>query len=290
MVVFGFDSAWVDNPKAPGAICAIGFDEAAEPRFVAPRLVGFKVALAFIETERQEHGVCLIALDQPSIVPNTTGCRPAERVAGSVISFAGGGVQPANRSKTAMFGDGAPVWHFLEALGALQDPMSVPEAEVGLFLIEVFPALALLGFEPAFAGRLGAPKYNPSNRRRFRISDWRAVTASVALMATRLGLASMVHWAEAMATIEAPRKDDQDRLDTAICALVGLIWRDGSWPAAMIGDRESGFIIAPVSEPTWCRMEAVAQERGVPLRFGQRLRASDMAHTKVQKRGMQRRW
>ena len=34
----------------------------------------------------------------------------------------------------------------------------------------------------------------------------------------------------------------------AICALVGLTWRDGGWPAAMIGDLERGFIIAPVSE------------------------------------------
>lgn len=164
-----------------------------------------------------------------------------------------------------MFGDSAPVWRFIEALGAPQDPMAVLGAAAGLFLIEVFPALALPGFEPTFAVRLGGPKYNPGNRQRFRINDWRAVTATVARLAATLGLTPLVSWAEAMAAIEAPRKADQDRLDAAICALVGLIWRDGAWPAAMIGDLERGFMIAPVSDLTWVRMETAAREKRVSI-------------------------
>lgn len=121
------------------------------------------------------------------------GARSAERGAGSVISFIGGGVQPANRGKAAMFGDDAPIWRFLEAVDARQDPMAVTHAEAGRFLIEVLPALALPGFEPAFAGRFGAPKYNPGNRRRFRKADWRAVTDVVAQVAVRLDIAPMVH-------------------------------------------------------------------------------------------------
>jgi len=269
LIVVGFDSAWMDNPKAPGAICAIRFDEAAVPLFVQPQLVGFDGALAFITAERQGHRLCLVALDQPSVVPNDTGCRPAERVAASVISFIGGGVQPANRSKAAMFGDAAPVWRFLKALGAVQDPIAVAAIKAGfgagLLLIEVFPALALPGFEPAFATRLGAPKYNPGHRRRFRIADWRAVCATVARVAAGLGIAPMVAWAEAMGALETPRKADQDRLDAAICALVGLIWRDGGWPAAMIGDPKQGFIVTPVSEPTGARLERAARERQVPF-------------------------
>lgn len=68
-----------------------------------------------------------------------------------------------------------------------------------------------------------------------------------------------------MAAIKTPRKADQDRLDAAICALVGLIWRDGGWPAAMIGDLERGFFVTPVSELTWARMERGAREKKVPL-------------------------
>lgn len=203
-------------------------------------------------------------------MPNVAGGRPAERVAGGVISFIGGGVQPANRGKAAMFGDAAPVWRFLEELAATQNPMAATEAWAGMFLIEVFPGLALPGFEPAFSARLGAPKYNPANRRKFRITDWHAVTATVARVATTLGLMPMTHWAETMASIEKPKKADQDRLDAAICALVGLIWRDGGWPAAMIGDLQHGFIIAPASEPTAERMARAAREKGVPIVFPQR--------------------
>lgn len=61
--------------------------------------------------------------------------------------------------------------------------MTVTDAEAGLLLIEVFHALAKPGFEPAFALRLRAPKYNPGNRRRFLVTAWQAVTATVARLA-----------------------------------------------------------------------------------------------------------
>ncbi|WP_237400220.1 hypothetical protein [Rhodovulum sulfidophilum] len=106
---------------------------------------GITEALAFIDAQRHDHRLCLIALDQPSIVPNASGARSAERVAGSVISFIGGGVQPANRGKAAMFGDDAPIWRFLEAVDARQDPMAVTHAEAGRFLTKCSPPLRCLG-------------------------------------------------------------------------------------------------------------------------------------------------
>lgn len=169
-VVFGFDSAWTDNPRAPGAICAIACDGSSDPRFVAPRLASFEAALAFIADVGADYALRLIAIDQPTIVPNLTGCRPVERVAGSLISFVGGGVQPANRGKTAMFGDAAPLWRFKASLGASDDPERARSAESGLFLIEVFPALALPALHPPFAERLSGPKYNPANCQRRRES------------------------------------------------------------------------------------------------------------------------
>lgn len=83
--IIGFDSAWTDNPKKPGA-------------------------------------VCVIRLDQPTIVPNLTGSRPVDKVTGSLISWVGCGVQPASRAKKGMFDDAAPIWRFKSALGASDDP------------------------------------------------------------------------------------------------------------------------------------------------------------------------
>ena len=85
-VIFGFDSAWTDNPRAPGAICALIRDPGAPPRFVAPQLAGFDAALSFIDSHRAGRR-SLVALDQPTVVPNLAGSRPADKVAASVVIF-----------------------------------------------------------------------------------------------------------------------------------------------------------------------------------------------------------
>ena len=80
-IIFGFDSAWTDSPKAPGAICAIAFDDSGQVEFHEPRLVSFAAALTFIEALRKDFAVSLVALDQPTIVPNGSGSRPIDKVA-----------------------------------------------------------------------------------------------------------------------------------------------------------------------------------------------------------------
>ena len=115
-VIIGLDSAWAD--KASGAVCALVMDADGTVGFKPSEVVSFDQALAFIEAESSLCNTCLIAVDQPTIVPNETGCRPVDRVAASVISFIGGGVQPANRSRRGIFDDDAPFWRFKARLGA----------------------------------------------------------------------------------------------------------------------------------------------------------------------------
>jgi predicted RNase H-like nuclease len=85
----------------------------------------------------------------------------------SLIGWMGGGVQPANRSRTMFFGEAAPIWRFLENLAAIGDPEMARVADQGVYLLEVFPALALAAFDPAFFGRLKGPRYNPDRRKVF---------------------------------------------------------------------------------------------------------------------------
>ena len=264
-IIVGFDSAWTDAPKAPGAICALAFDGSGALTFLPPQLASFAQALEFIKAKRPDYSFCLVALDQPTIVANAAGCRPVERVAASLISFIGGGVQPANTSKLGMFCDRAPIWKFKRELGAQEEPETSRAAQAGLFLIEVFPALALPAFKGCFAQRLRGPKYNPANRR-FRIEDWQAVALAVAEAARDLGVHELCDWATEMSRKTAPRKADQDLLDAAICTLVGLIWRscDRSM-SAMIGDLSAGYMIAPVSPETRLRLSLSAVTRGVPF-------------------------
>ena len=68
----GFDSAWADNPKTKGAICSLRI-EADAPVFQPPELVGFDDARAFITRLHRPGDMTLVAIDQPTIVPNIVG-------------------------------------------------------------------------------------------------------------------------------------------------------------------------------------------------------------------------
>jgi predicted RNase H-like nuclease len=262
--IIGFDSAWADNPKAPGALCKIRIDGAGLRSLVPPALVSFDQALATIEAETAP--LRIVALDQPTLVPNATGMRPIDRVAASLISWLGGGVQPANRSKIGMFDDTAPIWRFKTRLGAAEDPEASRSAVAGLFLMEVFPALALPSFDRAFCGRLLGPRYNPARRKTFTLSGWHAVIAAVRRLAIAEQIIGLTEWADELATIPIPRKADQDRLDAVLCALIGLHWHTAVRATSiMLGDRTSGYMIAPASIEVRARLEAAAAACGVSI-------------------------
>ncbi|WP_198665791.1 MULTISPECIES: DUF429 domain-containing protein [unclassified Sphingomonas] len=259
----GFDSAWTDNPRAPGAICAVALAADGTATFHPPRLARFGDALDFIEAVAADY--TLIALDQPTIVANPTGMRPAERVAAAAISWLGGGVQPASRARTGMFCDAAPIWPFLAALGANDDPLAAREAAAGRHVMEVFPALALAAFEPAFACRRGAPKYNPSNPL-YRPDDWRRVAAAAATQYDRWQLPEPAAWCQDAATLSRPRKADQDRLDAMLCLAIALHWRRApAGQSIMIGDLDSGYIVAPLAPALCDRLRVAAALHGVAI-------------------------
>lgn len=264
--VVGFDSAWTDSPKAPGAICVIRIDGLRARLYLEPRLASFGDALEIIRGERSDTDKCLVALDQPTIVPNTSGSRPVDKVAGALISWIGGGVQPANRSKLGMFDDTAPIWRFKRDLGAIEDPDLARTASTGLFLIEVFPALALATIDRAFCRRLGAPKYNPTRRKRFREEDWQAVGSTIHQFGTLRALDQLEQWCTAHSALRSPKKADQDKVDAIICGLVGLHWLAAPRElSVMIGDLDSGYMIAPAINGVHERLTAAAILRGVPI-------------------------
>lgn len=235
---------------------------------LAPKLVSFHEAVQIIQSEQHLVTKCLVALDQPTIVPNLKGSRPVDKVAGSLISWVGGGVQPANRSKVGMFDDTAPIWRFKNALNAVEDPETARSAASGLFLIEVFPALALISLNEVFCQRLAQPKYNPAVRKRFRIEHWQAVIETIRTFGLTGARSQIDEWCDEYLAKIAPRKSDQDKVDAMICALIGLHWivapRDQS---VAIGDLTNGYMIAPATNGIHSRLVTAAAKRGVPIDF-----------------------
>jgi len=265
-VFVGFDSAWTDSKKAPGAICSARF---AGDRFVdfrAPALVSFDEALQFIKSVKQLDLPTLVALDQPTIVPNQTGMRPVEKVVASLISWMGGGVQPANLGKEKMFCPDSPIWRFLEGLGAEENPEMARTAKSGLHLIEVFPALAMASLDNNFFGMRKGPRYNPGRRKTFRIEDWSAVVAAARVEACRFQFGALADWLSQLGTLTRPKKADQDRLDAAICLLIAIRWRLGGRNESIIlGDLKNGYIVSAASERVRDRLVRDAITRGVAI-------------------------
>ena len=222
-VLIGFDSAWTDSPKNPGAISAYALKGGQYETFQPPRSATFDDAADFIREVATKADYILIAIDQPTIVPNYDGLRPVDHVAGGLVGKLGGGVQPARKGGTGapMFGESAPIWNFLSSVGAKQNPINARSAAAGRFLMEVFPALALPAIVPEIWQRRRAAKYNP-RARNFNSCDWKIVSSGVASFARSLNAGALADWLERQALIERPRKANQDQLDAAICLAIAL--------------------------------------------------------------------
>jgi predicted RNase H-like nuclease len=261
--IVGFDSAWTNRNL--GAICALMLQENLAVDFIPPQQVNFDEALAFIDCRRSAASLCLVAIDQPTIVPNEHHSRPVDRVAASLMSYVGGGVQPANRSKKGMFDDEAPIWDFKSRLRASEEPEASRKSSTGVFIIEVFPALALTALNPKFCRRLKCPKYNPANKKKFQPDHWLAVIQTIVCYAETHDL-TKIKKNLTVNKSEQPTKADQDKLDSVLCALVGYHWKVRSrTESLMIGDLTSGYMIAPAHADMRARLEAAAKERGVPI-------------------------
>jgi predicted RNase H-like nuclease len=266
-VLIGFDSAWTDSSKNPGAATAYVIEGGQRPTFYPPRLTTFGDALELIGEWTAEADYVLIAIDQPTVVPNNDGARPVDRVASSLISTLGGGVQPARKGGMGarMFGEGAAIWSFLDAVGAIQNPINARDAAAGRFLMEVFPALALPAMVPAIWQRRQAAKYNPVAKK-FDPNDWRMVASGVATFVRGLDAGALADWAEEQASRDAPRKADQDRLDAAICLAIALAWRRGPCVDTLqIGDERAGYMATIVSAQTRAVLVKAAAERDVAV-------------------------
>ena len=265
-VYIGFDSAWTDNIKAPGAICSLTL-RADEIIFDPPRLARFEQAAEFIEDAARTEDFLVVALDQPTRVPNASGARPVERVAGSVVNRLKGGVQPARREGggAVMFGDDAPVWRFLARLDALEDPMLARQATEGRFLMEVFPALALPSLIPKIWTRKLAAKYNPAASH-YQPADWPLVCNGAADFAEGLNVQPVAEWLRDAAIETRPTKGLQDRLDSVLCLIIAVHWRRGPSNASIvIGDLQTGYMVTPVIPAVREVLERSAAERGVPV-------------------------
>jgi predicted RNase H-like nuclease len=192
--------------------------------------------------------------------------RPVERAAASLISWLGGGVQPSNSGRLGMFCSASPIWRFLGELGAVENPEEARLAVRGLYLMEVFPALALASLSDEFFGRLSGPRYNPGRRKAFRANDWTRVSEAAAQEANNFNCEELTNWCRDSAKIEFPSKADQDKLDSALCVLIALRWRlSARSDSLLLGDLHTGYMVLPASASVREYLANAARKYPVPV-------------------------
>jgi predicted RNase H-like nuclease len=257
MLIIGFDSAW--SRKNHGAIVAVLKQDDDSFKFLGiPQRANFDKATKLIDEwiYNNHPSITLILIDQPVIVKNMDGQRDVENIVSSSVSLRYGGMQPANRKKEAMFGDGAPIWEFLNKHGNSNYPVRFIQSQSGVWIIETYPVLTLIALkwllvdDHKFSRKTGKlPKYNP-DRKTFTLSDWKFVCDKTAEAINEFGLQELVKWLKGASVENKVTKQLQDGLDACLCLLVGLYWfKDNS--CLMVGNLESpspGYIVVPNSQ------------------------------------------
>lgn len=167
-----------------------------------------------------------------------------------------------------MFCYASPIWHFLRDLDAREAPEAPEEARIastGLYIMEVFPALAMPSMNAQFFGRLAAPRYNPA-RKTFSRIDWENVATAAASRFDELGLGEAAEWCREAAGLPRIRKADQDQLDAMICLWVALHWRlRARAQSLLLGSLEEGYMVVPATPVVRDRLEAAARLVGISV-------------------------
>jgi predicted RNase H-like nuclease len=247
-LLIGFDSAWT-RTKIGAIVGAVIHDDGRITELGPPRPAQFADAARIIGEWQTAHSASstLVLLDQPTIVVNDLGQRPVEHIVCPCVSRRRGGMQPANRGRTDMFGPAAPVWEFLSRFGGAADPFDDAQSTR---VLETYPVLAIIALgwtlpdKERPAGRL--PKYNPERRKTFAISDWAHVCRTTSMQLAADGAPESAAWAETAAIKTKPTKNDQDQLDACIC-LVSALLLAKSRDALFVGCRSTGYIVVPDS-------------------------------------------
>ena len=245
-LLIGFDSAWTPN-NCGALVGVLRSDMGSYQELGPPRIANYQQATEVIVQWQGEHQptTTIVLLDQPTIVPNPKGQRPVENLVASPVSRRYGGVQPANTSKTKMFGKDAPVWQFLKTFGGATNPHGpITSTRV----LETYPVLTMIALGwtlPDSAlptGRL--PKYNPANKKTFSVEDWRHVCQKLKSKFETRGLLALSRILAEHAKKQSPLKADQDCVDSCICLLVAFYLAE-SRECLMVGNVDTGYIVVP---------------------------------------------
>ena len=218
---------------------------------------------------------CLVAIDAPLIVKNTTGHRPCETALNRDFHKFEAGARPAytGRPEFARIPRGA---RLADALGLDMDPDSQSSRRV----IEVYPHPATVALFD-LGGTLKYKRGDVHDRRR-ELLQLMTLIERLDEATPRLRVNHNMAWVELRNRVAAATRPVQldraeDPVDAALCAYVALYWYRRPEDVTIYGDFGTGYIVTPTLAPDLApapRRRAaqpptvVTDETGMPAREG----------------------
>ena len=235
MRIIGIDLAWGEH-KGDG-ICLVEVDADGHARVSSSlHLYGDAALLGWLDECVPPPGTpALLLFDAPLICPNVTGSRPVDRRTHTLFGRFHAGAHPANATLCPR-----PL-RLVDALAPRGFTVGWQLSETPRLAMEVFP-------HPAMIRLLGLPrivkyKRGPVAARRLEFTRLQGLLREC-LRSSFPELGSTPALEEILCATWT--KPAEDRLDSFVCALIGLHhWRHQGTRSEVIGDRESGFILLP---------------------------------------------
>jgi predicted RNase H-like nuclease len=187
-------------------------------------------------------GDCLVGIDAPLIVTNTTGFRPAETEYNRDFQKFDAGAYPANTTNPLFNPPRAAV------LAAALDLDTDPGSAAARRAIEVYPhpaTVVLFGLEKTLKYKKG-----PFEDRRRELLKLMTLIEGLDNATPRLRANRSVAWVELRRRVEAATRAsqldrDEDPVDAVIAAYVASYWYHRPEDVAIYGDSETGYIVTP---------------------------------------------
>lgn len=245
MKFLGIDLGW--SSGASGLCCLEWSDECLH-LLNLDRQQATTDILNWIEHWASPTEPAMIAVDAPTLIPNTTGMRLPDKLTHHHFRHYHAGCYPANlgrpfAQRTVEFGLS------LEARGFAHAPVIAPK-KLGRFQIEVYPHPAivhLFGLNRILKykkGTLAERRLELMKLRQYILDILPTLTPTLNLYSSSAGVCDSL---PEIPTTGAALKAVEDQLDSLICAYIAAHWwywgSDRNW---VLGDAATGYIVVPV--------------------------------------------
>ncbi|MBE9054617.1 DUF429 domain-containing protein [Sphaerospermopsis sp. LEGE 08334] len=242
MKFIGIDLGWKSQPSG---LCCLELIDGKLQLLNLDRQESIADILTWIDQIIKPEEPGIIAVDAPTLIPNSTGSRLPDKLSHKYFGKYHAGCYPANQNlafaeRTINFG------LELESQGFVHAPKIEPQ-KPGRYQIEVFPHPAivnLFGLEKILKYKKG--KIQERRLELIKLQNYiqeilPSISPHLCSSAFICGL-----FPEQIPNTGRQLKETEDKLDSLICAYVGAYWWFwGTEKNLVLGDESTGYIVVP---------------------------------------------